>query len=467
MIETNIDALLATLPHPGLQAIELKLDRVTRLLDTLGSPQHHLPPVVHVAGTNGKGSTIAFLRAILEAAHYKVHVYTSPHLVRFNERIILAGKEIDDHTLTNLIERVRTATDIVPATYFEATTAMAFLAFAEHPADIVLLETGMGGRLDATNTVNKPLLTVITPISMDHADYLGNTLTKIATEKAGIMKPGVPCITAPQPDDVMAVLKERAKEIECKLHTCSPLRGEQLNQDQRPKMKRGGAFSETQTHPHDSASPLRGSQSSAPPSRGSRANPELCTPNSKLSLKGHHQHTNAAVALACLPYLKGFTITNEHIRQGLTSAQWPARLQHLHQGPLIDLLPHTTQLWLDGGHNAAAAHTLADEIITWKQPTHLICAMKNDKDIRTFLTPFAGKITHLYAVPIPNDTAHHAPHTIANTAQQLGIPSTAHNTIESATKQIVHDASHLKAEQYSVIIAGSLYLAGEILKTHG
>ena len=289
---SRIDALLSQIASPRLGVIDLSLDRMVQLLAALGNPQDRLPPVVHVAGTNGKGSLLAYLKAMMEAGGYAVHRYTSPHLVRFNERIEIGGSAISDAQLLPVLERVAQAAESHPVTFFEATTAAAFLAFSQFPADVLLLETGLGGRLDATNVIFKPLLTAITPISMDHTEYLGNTLAQIAAEKAGILKDGVPCVTGPQPAEAQAVIASKAA------HWHAPLL----------------SYGDNWSVAHQKDVLLYRSDQS-----------ELIFPMP--SLPGAHQIYNAGTAIACMQALKDFSVPPEKMGQAIAGAFWPARLQ--------------------------------------------------------------------------------------------------------------------------------------------
>lgn len=425
--DTCIQAVLDRLVSPRLAVIDLSLDRINTLLATLGNPQNNLPPVVHVAGTNGKGSLLAYLTAILQAAGYKVHRYISPHLVRFNERMVLAGREIDDGRLLSLLERVEVATERHPVTFFEATTAAAFLAFAETPADVVLLETGLGGRLDATNTVRTPLLTAITPISIDHAEYLGNTLTSIAAEKAGILKPHVPCVTGPQ-------LPEAAEVIEQAAHSLgAPLL--RFGQEWSVEARQAGGLYRSETS-------------------------EMIFPLP--SLAGEHQLANAGAAIACCGHLKEFAVTPEHIREGIAHAVWPARLQPLTTGALASLLPPGAELWLDGGHNPGAGEILGRWLCAQKQPVHVICGMIKGKDTTQFLAPLAPCVHSLTAVAIEDEPLGQPVEAIAAAATAAGIADAAIHqagNVRDAIERIVKD----RESKFLILICGSLYLAGNIL----
>lgn len=422
-----MDAALARLTQLYPKLIDLSLGRTHRLLGDLGNPHHRLPPVIHVAGTNGKGSTVAMMRAVLEAAGYRVHVYTSPHLVRFAERIRLVGSVIDEALLLQMLEHVEKVNAGQPITFFEVTTAVAFLAFAQIPADVVLLETGLGGRFDSTNVIAKPAVTVLSSISMDHMQYLGETLALIAGEKAAIMKPGVPCVSAAQKPEAMDVIAAAAREIG------APLKVQ--NADWSITEEGGGLVFKGE---HNAwKTPL-------PP------------------LPGRHQYENAGLALAALDQ-SPFAIPPFALRSGFRNVEWPARAQHLRQGPLVNALPAGWELWLDGGHNAgggAAVAALAAE--RWGDaPLHLICGMLTTKAAEDYLRPLAARAASFTAVPIPgNDTAF-APADLAAAAKAAGHKNV--NTAEevsAALKAISPDG------RGRVLICGSLYLAGEVLKAN-
>ncbi len=413
--------------HP--KVIDLSLGRVETLLERLGNPQLALPPVVHIAGTNGKGSTIAFLRAMLEAAGYRVHVYTSPHLVHFNERIRLAGQLIDDDALFAVLEECETANAGDPITFFEITTAAAFLAFSRSPADIVLLETGLGGRLDATNVFDAPLLSIITPVSIDHQQFLGDTLEQIATEKAGILKADVPCILAKQERKADKAIAERATEISAPLLREGKdwfvrIAGDDMVFESGQKMRR------------------------------------LPLP----SLTGTHQQRNAALALAALDMLPGFDVPDAAAALGLKSAEWPARLQRLRHGPLIDLLPDGWELWLDGGHNAAAAKTLRTQTRQWRdKPLHLVFGMLNSKNPEDFLKVLEATIGQFRGIAIPGEENTLSAERVCQAAATWRMEAAPAADVSAAVADLVA-TSDVPAR---ILIAGSLYLAGTILETNG
>jgi dihydrofolate synthase/folylpolyglutamate synthase len=400
---------------------------VRRLLAALGNPQDRLPPVIHVAGTNGKGSTLAFLRAVLEAAGYRVHVYTSPHLVRFNERIRLAGRLIEEDALVALVEECERANNGEPITFFEITTALAFLAFARTPADIVLLETGMGGRFDATNVIAHPAVTAITPISLDHQHFLGGTVTAIAGEKAGILKPGAPAVIAPQRPDAEEVLKTRAQTVG------APLFRAGREWQAMPAAQSGLRYD------------------------GRRWRLGLPPP----ALLGPHQYVNAGTAIACLDVLDGFEITRDALGRGLGAVEWPARLQRLKYGPLVAALPDNCELWLDGGHNEAGGAALARMAAAWRdRPLRLVFGMLETHDARAFLRPLAPFVAGLDAVAIPSEAHSLSAEAAAEAARAVGIPATAQPGIAAAVAAGAN--SHGR-----VLICGSLYLAGRVLRENG
>ncbi|PZP84197.1 MAG: bifunctional folylpolyglutamate synthase/dihydrofolate synthase [Azospirillum brasilense] len=403
-VNPAIAALLAQLNNPSLPGIELSLGRMQALMAALGNPQLHLPPTVHVAGTNGKGSTIAFLRAMLEASGKRVHVYTSPHLVHFNERIRLAGNEISDAQLLPHLQRVASMAATHPVTFFEATTAAAFLAFAENPADVLLLEVGMGGRLDATNLVPQPVASVITPVAMDHQEFLGSTLAAIAAEKAGIIKQAVPVFSAVQQPAAAEVIAQAANALDAPLQVVPA----------EPCIQPG--------------------------------------------LAGEHQKQNAALAIAVAQQV--FALDDDAIRQGLAQAHWPARLQKLRHGPLVAAWQGHGDVWLDGGHNAHAATMLADWATRQPAPVLMVLGLMARKDAAAFLKPLRGAVQEIACIAIPGDEACHAPQALAETATALGFTAVAHGSASDAVQ------AWKRYKAATVLIAGSLYLAGEILKTH-
>tara|TARA_R110001583_G_scaffold195387_1_gene372531 strand:- start:55454 stop:56689 length:1236 start_codon:yes stop_codon:yes gene_type:complete len=405
--------------HPKI--IDLVLDRVWRLLDALDHPERDLPPVIHIAGTNGKGSTQAMIRAGLEAAGKSVHAYTSPHLARFHERIRLAGTFISEPALMQVLEECEIANGGAPITYFEITTVAGILAMARTPADYTLLEVGLGGRLDATNVVESPTLSIITPISIDHTQYLGETLAEIAAEKAGIIKRGVPCIVGPQPDEAMDVIEARAARLGAPLmaygqhwHVCEE-RGRLIYQDEH----------------------------------GLR---DLPLPR----LIGHHQIINAGAAIAALRQLG---VDDAALEAALTDAYWPARMQRLATGPLTDAAPKA-ELWLDGGHNPAAGIALAEALDRLpRRPTYMVCGMLNTKDVGGYLKPLARHAERLYAVSIPDAQATLPASATAEAAREDGMDAVESESVLTAVQEIVSAAPEAR-----ILICGSLYLAGHILQ---
>jgi dihydrofolate synthase / folylpolyglutamate synthase len=412
--------------HP--KRIDLSLGRIERLLAALGNPQQKLPSVVHVAGTNGKGSVVATLRACLEAGGRHVHAYTSPHLVRFHERIRLAGTLIEEEALVALLEECERANGEAPITFFEITTAAAFLAFARTPADIVLLETGLGGRLDATNVVRRPAATAITPISLDHQAFLGDTVAAIAGEKAGILKPGAPAIVAPQPPEADAVIERRALSIG------APLR--RWQREWRSLPANGGMRYE-----------------------GRRWQLDLPRP----SLLGPHQIVNAGTAIACLEQLTDLPISAEAMADGLRHIEWPARLQRLARGPLVDSMPPGWELWLDGGHNPGCGEALGEVVSGWRdRPLHLVTGMLNTKDAAGFLRPLAGYAKALQAVTIPGEENALSAEEIVAQAGTAGIAAQPAPSLAAALAEIAGES-----EKGRVLICGSLHLAGIVLADNG
>jgi len=414
--------------HP--KAIDLSLDRIQRLLQALGNPHLKLPPVFHIAGSKGKGSTVAFLRAFAEAAGYRVHAYISPHLVRFNERIRLDGRLIEDAALIDLLERTEHANAGQPITFFEITTAAAYLAFSEMPADLLLLETGLGGRFDTTNVIPRPLLTALSPIGIDHVGFLGDTIAKIACAKAGILKSGVPCIVAPQMPEALDVIEAEARGVQAPLI----LAGRDWQWD-------AGASGGLRYHEGD-------------------VQLDLPAP----ALLGAHQQGNAALAIACARHLKGFPISPEAIATGLRNVEWPARMQRLAKGPLIEALPPGTELWLDGAHNAMAGAALADTLGSLpKRPTWLLAGVLNTKDATGLLRPLAPLIEGAFCIAIPGEANSLTAPELCHAAAAAGIvaaPAASPNEAAEAIAKTIR-AAHAGAAR--VIITGSLYLAGRIL----
>jgi len=442
--ETILTRLLAL--HPKL--IDLSLERLERLLEALGHPERKLPPVVHLAGTNGKGSTAAFLRAFVEAAGYRAHVYTSPHLVDFNERIRLAGQLIGDDELGAVLEECEQANAGQPITFFEITTAAAFLAFSRHDADLVILETGLGGRLDATNVIEQPRLTCITPVSLDHQQYLGDTIEKIMAEKAGILKVDVPCVVAAQSTRAAdKVLKKKATEIG------APLIWEGKNWFARSA---GGRRSQA-----DSGMLYKGH--GGPESVHGEVERTFPTP----ALQGRHQMRNAALAMACAEALApDFDIPDAAIKMGLKTVSWPGRMQRLTSGPLAAKLTEGWELWLDGGHNRAASEMIAQHTRQWRgQDLWLVFGALNQRPPLDFLKPLEGKARGIRCVTIPDQENALSAEDGAGAARQLNMNAQTADSVEDAIGSIM-DACH-GAESARILICGSLYLAGHVLKNNG
>ena len=429
------DTVLARLMSLHPKKIDLSLGRMHSILDALGNPEKKLPPVVHIAGTNGKGSTTATLRAIAEAAGHRVHVCTSPHLVRFAERIRVAGQIIHEDVLTELLERCEEAAGGKPITFFEITTAAALLAFSETPADLCILEVGLGGRLDATNVVDKPIATCITPISLDHQDFLGSTLEEIAAEKAGIIKHKVPLIVGPQPKEVRAIIEKIAEKNDVK-----PLfYGDAWHCEQKPKEE--GFLYENW-----------------------RSTLDLPRP----SLTGDHQVMNAATAITVAHAQKAVVIPDAAVKAGLGWVRWPARLQNLNGSDLHKKLPEGSDLWLDGGHNPAASQTLKNFIRTIdpvERSVTLIIGMMANKDIAGYYKPLTSLVNRVIAVNIPGeDGAASAAH-LASIATDMGISGIIAKDVEAAVHMIASTARPGRTP--FVLIGGSLYLAGQVLRETG
>lgn len=399
------------------------------MLGRLGNPEQACPPTIHVAGTNGKGSTVAFLRAILEAAGLSVHVYTSPHLVRFHERIRIAGTMIGDDALMDVLTRVHTAAGDDPITFFEATTAAAFLAFSETSADVLLLEVGLGGRFDATNVIPRSHVGVITPVSFDHMEFLGSDLLKIAGEKAGIARRDVPLVVNQPDSDVMKAIERRAR----KAGAHPVLSGEHYS-----IQLHAGGFAY----------------------KDARGTLDLPLP----TMPGEFQCENAALAVAALRHQTLWDISDAAFTAGVRWANWPARLQRLTGGKLSKILPEASGLWLDGGHNPAAGAQVAKfmkEYVAADVPVHLVIGMLENKDLASFLAPFKGLLSGIWALPIEGH-AHHAPSSIAAFGQELGVPGhVAGASIEQALTRIARSCAAGPAPK--VFVVGSLYLAGTVL----
>jgi dihydrofolate synthase/folylpolyglutamate synthase len=421
--------------HPS--RIDLDLERMHRLLERLDHPERKMPPVIHVAGTNGKGSTIAYLRAILEAAGLRVHTYTSPYLVRLNECFRLGradgGALVGDDELCGALEHCERANAGAPITIFEIETAASFCLFARHQADVVLLEVGLGGRLDATNVVDTPLATVIAPVGMDHTEFLGDTLTKIAGEKAAIIKRNAPVICAEQPTEAMAVIEAQARRMHAPLVAAGQQwhvnveRGRLVYQDDRGLM-------------------------------------DLAAPR----LFGRHQFDNAGLAIAALRAIDAFKIDTAAFEAGIVNAEWPARMQRLASGALVDQAPSASEIWLDGGHNAdggrVVAAALGDLEERVPRPLVVIVGMMANKDAVAFLANFAGLTRHIIAVRIPDRDSAMRPDRLADAARQLGMRVEISDSVEAGLRSLARLAYEVPPR---ILITGSLYLAGYVLSANG
>lgn len=420
MTALTSDALLDRMMTLHPKVIDLTLDRVHRLLGLLGNPERAIPPAIHIAGTNGKGSTQAMIRAGLEQAGQRVHAYTSPHLARFHERIRLAGQLISEPALTALLDECVAKNGPDEITFFEITTCAAFAAFARTPADWTLLEVGLGGRLDATNVIT-PRLSIITPVSMDHESFLGDTIAKIAAEKAGIIKRGIPVIVGPQHPDGLEVIESTAARLGAPILA--------FGQHWHVWEERGRLIYQDETGLLD-----------------------LPLPN----LPGPHQIQNAGAAITALRHLGYDAAVCE---AAVTRAEWPARMQRLRHGPLIDLAPQV-ELWLDGGHNPAGGEAIAATLARMPaRPTHLICGMLNTKDVTGYMRPLAPQVTRLHAVSIPGEKNTLPAEATRDAALTAGIDATTAPSVAEALTTIT-----ATDPQARVLICGSLYLAGHILR---
>jgi dihydrofolate synthase/folylpolyglutamate synthase len=434
---TYIDSILERLTALHPKRIDLSLGRIERLLAALDHPEKKLPPVIHVAGTNGKGSTVTFLRTIMEAAGLRVHSYTSPHLVRFNERFRLGadgdGKLVSDEALAAAMEDCERANGGAPITVFEITTAAGMLLFARNPADVLVLEVGLGGRLDATNVIDAPLASVITRISIDHIDFLGESLAGIAAEKAGIIKRNVPVIVAAQQRDALAAIEKQAARLGAPLRiagedfTATEERGRLVYQDDNGLLD-------------------------LPPPR----------------LYGRHQYENAGLAIATLRAQDQFKIPIAAYEIGISRAEWPARMNRLTHGALVDLAPANSEVWLDGGHNPdggrAVAAAFADLEERVSRPLVMICGMLTSKDCEGFLRNFTGLARRMIAIPVPGVEKSMTAEALADCARGIGLSATSRDTIAEALEAV----RKLDLDPPPrVLITGSLYLAGEVLKQNG
>jgi dihydrofolate synthase / folylpolyglutamate synthase len=428
-----LDELIVRLSALHPKRIDLGLDRMHRLLEQLDHPERKVPPVIHVAGTNGKGSTVAYLRAILEAAGLRVHVYTSPYLVRINECFRLNGTLVGDDELRGAFERCERVNAGAPITFFEAKTAAAFCLFAQHPADVLLLEVGLGGRLDSTNVIETPLATVIAPIGMDHTEFLGDTLTSIAGEKAAIIKRNVPVISAEQPAEAMAVIEAQASRMRAPLHAAGEgwhvgvERGRLVYQDDRGLM-------------------------------------DLAAPK----LFGRHQFDNAGLAIATLRAIETLQVPSAAFEAGIVNAEWPARMQRLSSGALVDQGPRGCEIWLDGGHNADGGRVVAEALGDLEErvsrPLVVIVGMMANKDAGAFLANFAGLTRHIIAVAVPNQDNAMPPDRLADAARALGMRVEISEGVEQALRALTRLAYEVPPR---ILITGSLYLAGPVLGLNG
>lgn len=432
--EAPSDAVLARLLQLHPKRIDLVLDRIQRLLAVLGHPERKLPPVFHVAGTNGKGSVCAYLRAMLEGSGQDVHVYTSPHLVHFHERIRVGGNIISEEELSRALAECEAANAGAPITFFEITTAAALLVFSRRKADALVLEVGLGGTYDATNVIAKPAVTIVTPVAMDHQEFLGDSLAAIAAEKAGIIKPGVPCIVARHDDSAREIIVRRADQLGA------------------PIFVYGEDFDAHEEHGRlvfqDSDGLL-----------------DLPLPR----LPGRHQIGNAALAIAALRRIGGRWASEGAVEWGLRNVEWPARLQRLLKGPLISAAPNGAEVWLDGGHNphgaAAVAQYMADLEERSSKPLYLICGMLKTKDALGYFTPFRGLARHVTTLAIPGEAASVGAGALYDAARDVGLDATPADDLEDAMMQV---AAWSRARPGDgpprVLICGSLYLAGHVLR---
>jgi len=433
-----LERLLAL--HP--KKIDLALDRILRLLAALGNPQTKLPPVIHVAGTNGKGSACAFSRAMLEAQGLKVHTHISPHLVRFHERIRIAGELISEDELCATLEEVERVNDGQPITFFEITAAAMFLAFSRHPADALVLEVGLGGKYDATNVVARPAITIIQPVGLDHLEFLGNDIATIAGEKAGIIKPGIPLVVGPQDEIAREVILRRADSLSAPAFV--------FGQDFFARQEHGRMVYEDETGLLDLPMPR---------------------------LVGRHQIDNAGVAIAGLRHamMDGRRLDwgrDNAVEKGLRSVDWPGRLQHLSHGPLIADAPTDSEIWLDGGHNphgaAAVSRAIADLDEKVDRPLYLICGMLRTKDAVGYLSAFKGLARHVVTVAIPGEAASLGAGALYDAARQAGLDAAPSEDLEDAILQVGAWArAHPKEAGPRILICGSLYLAGKVLQENG
>jgi dihydrofolate synthase/folylpolyglutamate synthase len=433
------DAILERLLSLHPKRIDLVLGRVERLLAALDHPEKKMPPIIHVAGTNGKGSVCAYLRAMLEASGYRVHVYTSPHLVKFHERVRVAGQLISEDELAATLEDCERANAGAPITFFEITTAAAFLAFSRHPADVLILEVGLGGRVDATNVI-VPKLSCITPIGLDHQEFLGDSIAKIAFEKAGIIKPGVPVIVGHQPDEALDVIRARAETLSA------------------PAFVFGQDFSVHEEHARMVYQDENGL---------------LDLPLPKLA--GRHQIENAAVAIAALRNAgkeARLWARDAAIERGLKTVEWPARLQRLTHGSVVELAPPNAEVWLDGGHNPHGAQAVARAMADFEErapkPLYLICGMLKTKDAGGFLAAFRGLARHVATISIPGEGATLGAGALYDAARAVGLDAAPADDLADAMMQVAAwSRAREEAGPPRILICGSLYLAGQVLAENG
>jgi dihydrofolate synthase/folylpolyglutamate synthase len=416
--------------HP--KRIDLVLERIERLLAALGHPEKKLPPIIHVAGTNGKGSTCAFARAMLEAQGLKVHVYTSPHLVHFHERIRIAGSIISEDELAATLDDCERANDGAPITFFEITTAAAFLAFSRHLADALILEVGLGGKYDATNVI-RPAISVITPVGLDHQEFLGPLLSGIALEKAGIIKKGVPVVIGPQDDEARDVIMRRADALSAPAWF--------FGQDYFAHGEHGRMVYQ------DGDGLL-----------------DLPLPR----LPGSYQIENAAGAIAALRHAQKGWAREQAVEEGLRHVEWPARLQRLTKGPLVALAPKVAEVWLDGGHNPHAAHAVAQAMADFEErsekPLYLICGMLKTKDSEGFFAPFRGLARHVTTVAIDGEDASRGAGELYDMARAAGLEASPADDLDDAMMQVdAWTRGHKRDTSPRILICGSLYLAGKVL----
>ena len=436
------DLILDRLTRLHPKTIDLTLGRTQRLLDRLGNPERRLAPVIHVAGTNGKGSVVAFLRAMLQAAGYRVHTYTSPHLVDFRERIRMVEGEIATDSLLAILDECERVNAEEPITFFEITTAAAFLAFSREPADMTLVEVGLGGRFDSTNVIAKPRLTVITPISHDHHAFLGSTLAAIAREKAGIIKANTPVIVGRQPKYASTVIDSRARELNAPVFAHRRYKRQRSEFDWSLDRRESGFDLQ-----------IGGKQLALP----------------EPALPGDHQYDNAAQAVVCLSLLDDARLTQDVIAGGLQRARWPGRLQRIRDTALCRLVPKNSEIWFDGGHNVGAARALSTTLADWQsadpRPLFIIVGMIETKNPRAFLAPLADLARAVVTVPIAASTAGRSPQSLVAIFARLNVPAVTATSVSNALETIGRAQPPFDRIERAprILITGSLYLAPEIL----